>query len=173
MANSSHCMHFVERKKRFCRMTVREGRRYCGEHQQDVANSDAEDERVPCPLDSTQQVFVRIEIAMHFKRELIVSRVQLATFPSSTCYRSKLMRHLRVCNVKRKLDARPAFVIEGVNLDDETIAAPSRMPLSQLDASVVDVVIRKIHAAYGTIESFGISQLKNAFHFYVSLSCLV
>jgi len=38
-------------------------------------------------------------------------------------------------------------------LDDETIAAPPRVPLSQLDESVVEMVIRKIHAAYGTIES--------------------
>lgn len=60
-----------------------------------------------------------------------------------------------MCNVKQKLDARPAFVVEGANLDGETIAAPPRVPLSQLDESVVGTVIRKIHAAYGRIESPG------------------
>jgi len=37
-------------------------------------------------------------------------------------------------------------------LDDETIAAPPRVPLSRLDESVVEMGIRKIHAAYGTID---------------------
>jgi len=57
MAGGNHCMYFVKRKKRFCRMTVREGKRYCGEHQQDAANSDDEviiDKRVECPLDPKQ-----------------------------------------------------------------------------------------------------------------------
>lgn len=27
------CQHFVARKKRLCRMTVRPGRQYCGEHE--------------------------------------------------------------------------------------------------------------------------------------------
>ncbi|KAL6258813.1 hypothetical protein P5V15_010759 [Pogonomyrmex californicus] len=121
--DGKHCMHYVVRKKRFCRMTVREGRRYCGEHQRDVAG--CPDERVPCPLD-----------------------------PTHTCYRSKLTRHLSVCNAKRKLDTRPAFVIEGANLDDETVAMPLRVPLSQLDESVVETVIRKIHAAYEKLSEF-------------------
>ncbi|XP_011869225.1 PREDICTED: tRNA:m(4)X modification enzyme TRM13 homolog isoform X2 [Vollenhovia emeryi] len=121
MADGGHCVYFVERKKRFCRMTVRQGRRYCGEHQRDDAGS----ERVPCPLDSTH-----------------------------TCHRSRLTRHLNVCNTKRRLDARPAFVVEGANLDDETIAAPPRVPLSQLDESVVRTVIRKIHAAYEKLPEF-------------------
>jgi tRNA:m4X modification enzyme len=57
MAGDNHCMYFVKRKKRFCRMTVREGKRYCGEHQRDTANfNDAEiiDKRVECPLDPKQ-----------------------------------------------------------------------------------------------------------------------
>ncbi|XP_024892411.1 tRNA:m(4)X modification enzyme TRM13 homolog isoform X2 [Temnothorax curvispinosus] len=134
MADGNHCMYFVERKKRFCRMTVREGRRYCGEHQRDVAGPgpDAGDERVPCPLD-----------------------------PTHTCYRSKLTRHLGVCNAKRRLDARPAFVVEGANLDAETIAAPPRVPLSQLDESVVGTVIRKIHAAYEKLPEFSRTILRH------------
>jgi len=72
---------------------------------------------------------------------------------SSTCYRSKLTKHLGVCNVKRRLDAQPTFVVEGTNLDDESIVTPPRMPLSQLDESIIRMVIRKIHAAYGMIKS--------------------
>ncbi|KAG5310237.1 TRM13 enzyme, partial [Acromyrmex insinuator] len=126
MMDSNHCMHFVERKKRFCRMTVQKGHRYCGEHQLwDIAGSDTRNERVPCPLD-----------------------------PTHTCYRSKLTKHLGVCNVKRRLDAQPTFVVEGTNLDDETIVTPPRVPLSQLNESVVRMVIRKIHAAYDELPEF-------------------
>ncbi|KYM92565.1 tRNA guanosine-2'-O-methyltransferase TRM13 like protein [Atta colombica] len=70
----------------------------------------------------------------------------------STCYRSKLTKHLGVCNVKRRLDAQPTFVVEGTNLDDESIETPPRVPLSQLDVSIIRMVIRKIHAAYGMIK---------------------
>ncbi|XP_036150343.1 tRNA:m(4)X modification enzyme TRM13 homolog isoform X2 [Monomorium pharaonis] len=129
MANGNHCMYFVERKMRFCRMTVREGRRYCGEHQQD----DVEDDRVPCPLD-----------------------------PTHTCYRSRLTRHLGVCNTKRSLDERPVFVVDGANLDDEdAIAAPPRVPLSQLDGAVVGTVIRKIYAAYEDLPEFSQTILRH------------
>ncbi|XP_018052705.1 PREDICTED: tRNA:m(4)X modification enzyme TRM13 homolog [Atta colombica] len=123
MMDSNHCMHFVERKKRFCRMTVQKGHQYCGEHQRDLAGSNIGNERVPCPLD-----------------------------PTHTCYRSKLTKHLGVCNVKRRLDAQPTFVVEGTNLDDESIETPPRVPLSQLDVSIIRMVIRKIHAAYGMIK---------------------
>lgn len=114
-------MHFVERKKRFCRCTVREGQRYCGEHQR---GNDAGKERMPCLLD-----------------------------PTHTCYRSKLKRHLRVCNAKWRLEARPPFVVEGTNLD-ETIAAPPRVPLSQHNGFTVATVIMKIHAAYDELPEF-------------------
>ncbi|KYN41039.1 tRNA guanosine-2'-O-methyltransferase TRM13 like protein [Trachymyrmex septentrionalis] len=132
MMDSDHCMHFVERKKRFCRMTVQKGHQYCGEHQRNTAGSDTGNERVPCPLD-----------------------------PTHTCYRSKLTKHLGVCNVKRRLDAQPTFVVEGTNLDDETIATPPRVPLSQLDESVIRMVIRKIHAAYDELPEFSQTILRH------------
>lgn len=47
-------MYFVKRKTRFCRMTVAEGKNYCGEHQQNVDDSDTDDRRIECPLDPTQ-----------------------------------------------------------------------------------------------------------------------
>lgn len=55
-----HCKHFVVRKKRFCRMTVKKGEEYCGEHQinscepVDSKNLDKSKQRVICPLDNKQ-----------------------------------------------------------------------------------------------------------------------
>jgi tRNA:m4X modification enzyme len=30
--NRPHCQFFVVKKKRFCRMTIKKGEQYCGEH---------------------------------------------------------------------------------------------------------------------------------------------
>lgn len=51
-----HCKHFVVRKKRFCRMTVKKGFEYCGEHQPKSEPTENPDPRlrIPCPLDKTQ-----------------------------------------------------------------------------------------------------------------------
>lgn len=54
-------MHFVARKKRFCRMRPKVGKRFCAEHQEEITNSCSEeyeevkDRRIKCPLDPTQQ----------------------------------------------------------------------------------------------------------------------
>lgn len=57
------------------------------------------------------------------------------------------------------MDVRPAFIVEGVNLDKEDTVAPAHVPLSRLDESVVATVIRKIHFAYG--ESYTFWKKKN------------
>lgn len=57
MTGFEHCQFFVERKKRYCRMSVKKGRRFCGEHQSiNDGPIKAIDERVSCPLDPTQWV---------------------------------------------------------------------------------------------------------------------
>ncbi|CAH0397674.1 unnamed protein product [Chilo suppressalis] len=66
------CQYFVVRKKRRCRMTVRPGRIFCGEHEPDPKTEDGQkDYRIPCPND-----------------------------PKHTCYASKLQKHLLVCNAR-------------------------------------------------------------------------
>lgn len=55
-----HCKHFVTRKKRYCRMTVKEGEEYCGEHQSEETSKNHSDDnndsqkRIACPLDPKQ-----------------------------------------------------------------------------------------------------------------------
>lgn len=53
-----HCNHFVSRKKRYCRMTVRPGEQFCGEHQPARGANDTESDkiRIVCPLDPKQFV---------------------------------------------------------------------------------------------------------------------
>lgn len=56
----NHCQYFVVRKKRYCRMTLKAGYNYCGEHLPSNIphTNDNSDEylRVPCPLDPTQLI---------------------------------------------------------------------------------------------------------------------
>ena len=53
MTGMEHCQFFLDRKQRYCRMSVKKGRRFCGEHQAGELNKII-DERVVCPLDSSQ-----------------------------------------------------------------------------------------------------------------------
>ncbi|XP_047369986.1 tRNA:m(4)X modification enzyme TRM13 homolog isoform X2 [Vespa velutina] len=122
---SKCCMYFVKRKNRYCHMTVKRGNKFCGEHQQDSLNSndlentEKSNKRIKCPLD-----------------------------PTHTCYESKLSKHLTICNARKMLDARPTYIVQNVNLDEETEEIPRLLPLSQLDFSVVDAIIKRIDEAY-------------------------
>lgn len=54
MTELNHCMYFVKRKKRFCRMTVQKGKQFCGEHQGAINLGTVADQRIKCPLDPKQ-----------------------------------------------------------------------------------------------------------------------
>lgn len=41
-SNEPQCQYFVVRKKRLCRMTVRPGRNYCGEHEPQPKTADGQ-----------------------------------------------------------------------------------------------------------------------------------
>nr|XP_012552706.1 uncharacterized protein LOC101740311 isoform X4 [Bombyx mori] len=71
-SNGPQCQYFVLRKKRLCRMTVRPGNQYCGEHQP-PPNDCLSDKRIACPND-----------------------------PKHTCYISKLEKHLTICNARQQ-----------------------------------------------------------------------
>ncbi|XP_003706604.1 tRNA:m(4)X modification enzyme TRM13 homolog [Megachile rotundata] len=120
----NHCMYFVKRKKRYCRMTVKQGNKYCGEHQEDLMESvhskdnKLKNKRIKCPLD-----------------------------PTHTCFESKLSKHLKVCNAKRLIDAQPSFIVKGINVD-KTCETPQHVPLCELDEELVNAVIDKVITAY-------------------------
>ncbi|XP_043287308.1 tRNA:m(4)X modification enzyme TRM13 homolog [Venturia canescens] len=125
---SENCRFFVKRKKRFCRMTVRNGNNYCGEHLQVSVNNEKEESlhskynRISCPVD-----------------------------PTHTCYESKLAQHLKVCNARRLVDCQPSYIVKGINLGNINEEQPERVPLSQLDQKLIDSVIRKVETAYGQL----------------------
>eukprot|EP00071_Canis_lupus_P042845 XP_022276402.1 tRNA:m(4)X modification enzyme TRM13 homolog [Canis lupus familiaris] len=66
------CSYYVEKKKRFCRMVVAAGRRFCGEHAGAAEEENAR-KRILCPLD-----------------------------PKHTVYEDQLAKHLKKCNSREK-----------------------------------------------------------------------
>ncbi|XP_022823899.1 tRNA:m(4)X modification enzyme TRM13 homolog [Spodoptera litura] len=83
------CQYFVVRKKRLCRMTVRPGRQYCGEHEPQPPESECQDDRrIPCPND-----------------------------PKHTVYVSKLEKHLSICNARAR--DQPPYIVPNINAPNE------------------------------------------------------
>lgn len=67
------CTFFVERKKRYCKMLVKEGNLHCGQHLI-VDNQESNlRKRIPCPLD-----------------------------PKHSCFETRLKQHLTICNAREK-----------------------------------------------------------------------
>ncbi|XP_010587805.1 tRNA:m(4)X modification enzyme TRM13 homolog isoform X2 [Loxodonta africana] len=86
------CGYYVEKKKRFCRMVVAAGKRFCGEHA-GVAETDAEEEnarkRILCPLD-----------------------------PKHTVYEDQLAKHLKKCNSREKPKPVPVSFLSEEQLEN-------------------------------------------------------
>ncbi|KAK0176982.1 hypothetical protein PV328_001079 [Microctonus aethiopoides] len=122
---SEQCRFFLKRKKRYCRMTVKEENTYCGEHMEiseehkKLNGSTPSHTRIKCPFDN-----------------------------SHTCYESKLAKHLSVCNAKRFIDANPEYIVSGINRGDVHLDSPQHIPLSNLDQSVLASIIKKVEISY-------------------------
>ncbi|KAL4715339.1 hypothetical protein ACJJTC_015110 [Scirpophaga incertulas] len=104
---SPQCQYFVVRKKRLCRMTVRSGRQYCGEHEPHPSTKDGQgDVRIPCPND-----------------------------PKHTCYASKLEKHLAICNARA--EDPPSYIVMNINAPQVTETQPtvllSQIPKAKLE----------------------------------------
>ncbi|XP_075689461.1 tRNA:m(4)X modification enzyme TRM13 homolog isoform X2 [Rhinoderma darwinii] len=66
------CSHFVQRKKRYCKMIVALGKKFCGEHAESGEEQNSR-KRILCPLD-----------------------------PKHTVYEDQLQKHLKKCNSREK-----------------------------------------------------------------------
>ncbi|XP_014230324.1 tRNA:m(4)X modification enzyme TRM13 homolog [Trichogramma pretiosum] len=120
MVEPEHCHFYVQRKMRYCKMTVKKGRSFCGEHEPTKGVATV-DERIPCPLD-----------------------------PGHTIYRSKLSKHLKVCNAKIEPESQPSYIVKGINLG-EPVSCNNDQPLSNIDQQIIDNVLKKIEDAYAKL----------------------
>ncbi|XP_037954026.1 tRNA:m(4)X modification enzyme TRM13-like [Teleopsis dalmanni] len=116
------CAHWVQRKKRFCKMTLAHGKKYCGEHEPatNEETTTLTGNRIPCPLDSKH-----------------------------TIYSKNLYKHLKICNARQKND-EPAYIQKALNAGDETPEALDyrHLKLSELAEEELQAVIDKIKSLY-------------------------
>ncbi|CAG5057789.1 unnamed protein product [Parnassius apollo] len=118
---ASQCQFYVIRKKRLCRMTVRPGKQFCGEHEPhpNPMTDDGQlrdDTRIPCPND-----------------------------PKHTCYVSKLQKHLLICNARQREE--PEYIVRNVNISP-MIDVSSRRPLNEYAPYDIQKVIDKVNLLY-------------------------
>lgn len=129
LATTKHCLHWVHRKKRFCKMTLAKGKDYCGEHEPAVAevNGDAtkEQDRIPCPLDDKH-----------------------------TIYKKNLRKHLKICNARPK-ENEPDYIQKNINAgdcgDDNSISMEDlkALKLNDLEDKEFYGVIEKVKDLFG------------------------
>lgn len=119
------CSHFVKRKKRFCKMTVSKGKRYCGEH--DPTDLDKEEEnpkgRITCPLD-----------------------------PKHTVYRWKLQKHLKICNARQPTET-PSYVVRSINsgcepTNNSTDDSFSTLKIADINDGELDQIVLSVSELY-------------------------
>uniref|UniRef100_A0A8C0B406 tRNA:m(4)X modification enzyme TRM13 n=1 Tax=Buteo japonicus TaxID=224669 RepID=A0A8C0B406_9AVES len=86
------CAYFVERKKRFCKMTPAPGRRFCGEHgQQEVPGLAGRSSRLPSLAGE-----------------------------DGTVYEDQLQKHLKKCNSREK--PKPVYFVQDINAGLKDVA---------------------------------------------------
>ncbi|CAD6992397.1 tRNA:m(4)X modification enzyme TRM13 homolog [Ceratitis capitata] len=136
--STTNCAHWVYRKKRFCKMTVKTGQKYCGEHQPAAELISAEDEiasevnfRIPCPLD-----------------------------PKHTVFKKKLQKHLKICNAREKGDC-PAYIEKGINVGEEAADSPgySKLKLHELPDVEFYTIVERVKELYAQFVENNIDSL--------------
>lgn len=121
-APAVRCRHFVQRKKRYCKMTVGRGKLYCGEHEVHAEDDSTGERRIPCPLD-----------------------------PKHSISAAKLEKHLKICNAKPKdlpgyIEVGINAVSDGE--DNEVANSQTSLKLSDVPMDRLDALIKKIEAIF-------------------------
>ena len=122
---SEHCHYIVPRKKRRCRMLIKPGKFFCGEHSHLLDKSDKPNEesnvktkdRIPCPLD-----------------------------PKHSCSAKKLESHLKKCPSKQ--DDLPDYISLQINVPKETEYSKGSLTVSNSSDEVLLKMISRINDIY-------------------------
>ena len=122
-----HCHYVVPRKKRRCRMLIKPGNSYCGEHshlleKSDQSNVKKEEDRIPCPLD-----------------------------PKHSCSAKRLQSHLKKCPSKQ--GDLPDFISPQVNVPKKsedfkglTVSNSSDEDLLKMIEKINDVFEKEVNS---------------------------
>ncbi|XP_076275542.1 tRNA:m(4)X modification enzyme TRM13 homolog [Rhynchophorus ferrugineus] len=122
---SNRCKYFVQRKKRYCKMLVKSGEDFCGEHQMPVDPSEKKTEdtkmRIVCPLDRKHTVY--------------------------TC---NLKKHLKICNAGKKNNEQyiSTDINSGKSKGQENDSNESYQMLSSFNKEKILSVIERVNLIY-------------------------
>nr|XP_045603339.1 tRNA:m(4)X modification enzyme TRM13 homolog [Procambarus clarkii]XP_045603340.1 tRNA:m(4)X modification enzyme TRM13 homolog [Procambarus clarkii]XP_045603341.1 tRNA:m(4)X modification enzyme TRM13 homolog [Procambarus clarkii] len=119
MEQNKTCRFYVKRKKRYCKMLVKVGQHYCGQHlvEEHLNGEKNQFKRIPCPLD-----------------------------PKHSCFEHRLEHHLAICNAREKTGL--SYVSRNINLRDGVLEEPPRIPLSSLTDPELLSLIAKVEAVH-------------------------
>ncbi|XP_042881636.1 tRNA:m(4)X modification enzyme TRM13 homolog isoform X2 [Penaeus japonicus] len=113
------CNFYVKKKRRFCRMLVRPGLNYCGQHlvEEPDADKSYQRKRIPCPLD-----------------------------PKHSCFEDNLEHHIVKCNA-REMTNLP-YMKHNINQRADIKEEPIKTPLSALSDQELLAFIAKVEKAH-------------------------
>ncbi|XP_037801295.1 tRNA:m(4)X modification enzyme TRM13 homolog [Penaeus monodon] len=121
------CNFYVMKKKRYCRMLVRPGLNYCGQHlvEEPDADKSYQRKRIPCPLD-----------------------------PKHSCFEDNVEHHILKCNAREMTDL--PYMKRNINQRADVEEEPTKTPLSALSDQELLAFIAKVEKVHqdhvGTIE---------------------
>ncbi|XP_050069835.1 tRNA:m(4)X modification enzyme TRM13 homolog [Anopheles maculipalpis] len=132
--SSARCQFFVQRKKRYCKMTVGNGKVYCGEHEPTNAGNatdPATSDRIPCPFD-----------------------------PKHTISAAKKEKHMKICNARPPAEQQP-YIVPEINSTSDVDEVPGDAASNVADVKLSDMppdrliaLIAKINQLYdGSVEA--------------------
>lgn len=113
------CAFFLTKKKRNCKMRVKQGAIYCAEHLTTAEPNGSEDKRIPCPLD-----------------------------PAHSVYESKLKAHLKKCNA-RIPEILPNYFSKDMNINCEGCPVSKSNDKKPSVTELVERILRISEAVLG------------------------
>ncbi|KAB1274171.1 tRNA:mX modification enzyme TRM13-like protein [Camelus dromedarius] len=151
------CGYYVEKKKRFCRMVVAAGKRFCGEHA-GAAEEENTRKRILCPLDPKHTVY-EDQLAKHLKKCNSREKPKPSNEPAE---RKKLeieegiidnvrftRKQAEISSVMFSFCFVKDFFIQDINagLKDETEISEQLVPISSLSEEQLENLIKKLRKA--------------------------
>ena len=122
VTENEHCHYVVPRKKRRCRMLVKTGNYYCGEHshlldkKEETKPQKVDEDRIPCPLD-----------------------------PKHSCSAKRLQSHLQKCPSKQ--GNLPDYISPGINVPKNNCDCEKMTVSNSTDEELLSM-IKKINEIY-------------------------
>nr|XP_053646611.1 uncharacterized protein LOC128698409 [Cherax quadricarinatus] len=171
------CSFYVKRKKRYCKMLVRAGQSYCGQHlvEEHVNGETNQLKRIPCPLDPKQvgtrsflwahgDLFCSYKNKKHWDKVKctecmrgcdctgwLVNTGTHGAAEATRGMRPRRIQHLAICNAREKTGL--SYMSRNINLRPGDQEEPPKTSLSSLsDPAALVSFITRVEAAHRDLE---------------------